>query len=211
MTPNWKKRNSGSEWGWKPDAGFLLQSERRQCPSLNTKSKSLSAPVKSSPNIGEHWKDLKGIGSVFLSPTDATMHEQLFELESVLSESSHVCPTDWMSCIREGFKTLFSITFKCSVFWELPLCNKSPCEALMIGVNSSRGNYLRGKSENFVSAAILFLSLLLCHPFIYALRLKQKSHLGLLIIVYLLPFASCSLYFYLHLVWCITFFFSNRL
>lgn len=105
------------------------RSEHSQSLSLNTKSKSLSAPVKSSPNIEKHWKDLKAIGSVFLSPTNATMQEQLFELESVLSEGSHVCPSDWMSCIREGFKTLFSITFKCSVFWELPLCNKSPCSS----------------------------------------------------------------------------------
>lgn len=103
-----------------------------QCLSPNTKSRSLSGPVKSHPNIRQHWKDLKGIGSVFMSPTDTTIHQQLFELEVFLLQSSHVCPSDWMSCIGEGSDALSPITFKCSVFWELPPPNKSPCNSPVI-------------------------------------------------------------------------------
>lgn len=56
--------------------------------------------------LTQYWGALKGFEKASevssCPPTDATMREQLFELESVLSESSHVCPTDWMSCIRKG-------------------------------------------------------------------------------------------------------------
>lgn len=56
--------------------------------------------------LTQYWGALKGSEKASevssCPPTDATMREQLFELESVLSESSHVCPTDWMSCIRKG-------------------------------------------------------------------------------------------------------------
>lgn len=145
-----KRKTPGTDSNLRKDFSFKIN-------ALNTKSKSRSALVKSSPNIGKHWKDLKAIGSVFLSPTNVTMHEQLFELESVLSECSHVCPTDWMSCIREGFKTLFLITFKCSAFWESPLCNNSRCEALMIRMNSRQR-----KLRNLASAATTLPSLLLC-------------------------------------------------
>lgn len=164
----------------------LPGSERRQRPSLNTKSKSLSAPVKSSPNIGEHWKDLKGIGSVFLSPTAATMLEQLFELESVLSEGSHVCPTGWMSCIRQGLKTLFLITFKCSVFWELPVCNRSPCEALMIGVNGRQRKLLEGKRARGLSQQThrYYLCLYLCSK-----RLISRYHWHLQSSIFMVPLA----------------------
>lgn len=84
----------------------------------------------------EHRKVLKGIGSVFLSPQRRNNTWAAVWTWGVLSESSHVCPPDWLSCIWGGFKTLFLITFKCSVFSELPLCNKGPRRALMIGVNS---------------------------------------------------------------------------
>lgn len=86
----------------------------------------------------EQQKDLKGIGSVFLSPQRCNNTQATVWTWGVLSESSHVCPPDWLSCIWGGFKTLFLITFKCSVFSELPLCNKGPCRALMIGVNSTQ-------------------------------------------------------------------------
>jgi len=65
-------------------------------------------------------------------------------LKSVLSEGSQAWLSDWMSCVWERFRTLFSITFKCSVFWESPLCNKSPCEALMLGVNGRQTELLEG-------------------------------------------------------------------
>lgn len=146
---------------------YLREYFCRQCSSERTKSKSLSPCVKSSPDIKEHWKDLKGIGSVFLSPTDITMHERLFELESVLYGSSHVCPTDWMSCIGEGFRTLFLITFKCSVLWGLPLCNKSLWEDLMIGVKSRRRKWLVS------AAAALLPSPLPCHFFLDSTPIKS--------------------------------------
>lgn len=59
-------------------------------------------PVKSSPDIREHWKDLKGIGSVFLSPHWCNNAQATVWTWSVLSVSNHVCPTDWMSCICGG-------------------------------------------------------------------------------------------------------------
>lgn len=48
----------------------------------------------------------KGIGSVFLSPGDTTISQRLFELEVFLRQSSHVCPSDWMSCIGQGWDAL---------------------------------------------------------------------------------------------------------
>lgn len=59
-------------------------------------------PVKSSPDIREQWKDLKGIGSVFLSPHWCNNAQATVWTWSVLSVSNHVCPTDWMSCIWGG-------------------------------------------------------------------------------------------------------------
>lgn len=101
QTPHWEKTSRVSKpWG----RFSALKSERRQCPSLNTKSKSLCAPP--CQKLTQYWGALKGFEKASevssCPPTDATMREQLFELESVLSESSHVCPTDWMSCIRKG-------------------------------------------------------------------------------------------------------------
>lgn len=61
-------------------------------------------PVKSSPDIREQWKDLKGIGSVFLSPHWCNNAQATVWTWSVLSVSNHVCPTDWMSCIWGGVR-----------------------------------------------------------------------------------------------------------
>lgn len=126
----------------------------------------------------EHRKVLKGIGSVFLSPQRRNNTWAAVWTWGVLSESSHVCPPDWLSCIWGGFKTLFLITFKCSVFSELPLCNKGPCRALMIGVNSTQRKLLvKKKARNLsrqphhydhaYSSSLKTLVLLLPHNYIH--------------------------------------------
>lgn len=113
--------------------------ERNSCNKLKTWGRpwsktprtqraNLSLPLsKAHPILGSTERIWKASEVSSCPPTDATMREQLFELESVLSESSHVCPTDWMSCIREGFETLFSTTFKVFSFSEShPYVTKVP-------------------------------------------------------------------------------------
>lgn len=97
---------------------------QKQTQAQNTKSKSL--PVSDArPILGGPERILKPSEVSSCRPTGVTMHEQLFELESVLSESGHVCPSDCMSRMREGFQTLFLLTFQCWTFREFPPCNKS--------------------------------------------------------------------------------------
>lgn len=101
-------------------------------------------PVKSSPDIREHWKDLKGIGSVFLSPHWCNNAQATVWTWSVLSVGNHVCPTNWMSCIQGGnLRTLFSTTFKCSVSQNYPHVRKVRTKPLMIGVSSRLRKLLR--------------------------------------------------------------------
>lgn len=64
-----------------------------------------------------------------------------------------MCPSDWMSCIGEGPDALFPITFKCSVFWELPRSNKSPCKAPMIEGEDQTEEIISG--PDLLSAATL--------------------------------------------------------
>lgn len=132
QTPHWEKTSRVSKpwgrfFGFKKRAPSVSEPEHKEQISLCPPCQKLT----------QYWGALKGFEKASevssCPPTDATMREQLFELESVLSESSHVCPTDWMSCIRKGgggLETLFSITFKVFAFLRAaPYVTKVPVEA----------------------------------------------------------------------------------
>lgn len=56
-----------------------------------------------------------------------------------------MCPSDCMSCSGDGSDVLSALTFKCSVFLDLPPTKKSRCKSPMIeGENLDRGYYVRG-------------------------------------------------------------------
>lgn len=91
-----KIKASAGDWLWKTLRGFTLALKVNSPHRLSTSEHICEG------NIEDLWGDLKAIGSVFLSPAEETMQEQLFELEDILSVRSHVCPPDWMSCIGGG-------------------------------------------------------------------------------------------------------------
>lgn len=132
QTPHWEKTSRVSKpWG----RFSALKSERRQCPSLNTKSKSLCAPpVKSSPNIGERWKDLKRHRKCLLVPPPTQQcASNCLNLKCFIWEQP--CVSHRLDVMHSeggggGLETLFSITFKVFAFLRAaPYVTKVPVEA----------------------------------------------------------------------------------
>lgn len=119
QTPYWEKKRPECQ---NPEGGFRPWGASAVSVRAWTQRANLSLPPPCQ-KLTQYWGAVKGFEKASevssCPPTDATMREQLFELESVLSESSHVCPTDWMSSFRKRRgETLFSITFKSVHFSE---------------------------------------------------------------------------------------------